>query len=186
MREIDVSPEMFRDFEQISPGEEVVLKEWCERLDQRARFHWGRERTPEELAAHDTGYTGRRKVVVASMPHSQKIGAEVSAAERIAAERRRQIESEGWTPEHDDEHTGGAMAQAAACYAIATVPRYAGCFPIAWPWSPQWDKRPLGSVAATTDVRVRALEKAGALIAAEIDRLLRRQERFERGEDSGR
>lgn len=28
----------------------------------------------------------------------------MSGAERIAVERRRQIEAEGWTPEHDDEH----------------------------------------------------------------------------------
>jgi len=33
----------------------------------------------------------------------------------IAAERRRQIEAEGWTPEHDDEHTRGQIALAAAC-----------------------------------------------------------------------
>ncbi len=106
----------------------------------------------------------------------------MTGAERIAAERQRQVDSEGWTAEHDDEHLGGIMAQAAACYAVATVPRYAGCFPVAWPWSPQWDKRPLGPGASSTDARVRALEKAGALIAAEIDRLLRRQERFEREE----
>lgn len=83
MKEIDVSPEVFRALEQAAPHEEVVLREWCERLDQRARFNWGVERTPEELAAHDTGYTGRRKrVVVASSVHSgvwQKIGAEIEA-----------------------------------------------------------------------------------------------------------
>lgn len=36
----------------------------------------------------------------------------------IAAERKRQIEKEGWTLQHDrDEHTGGELALAACCYA---------------------------------------------------------------------
>ncbi|MCT5529908.1 hypothetical protein LZL70_30340, partial [Pseudomonas aeruginosa] len=37
----------------------------------------------------------------------------------VQAERRRQVEAEGWTPEHDDEHSHGQMARAAACYALA-------------------------------------------------------------------
>lgn len=31
----------------------------------------------------------------------------------IAAERKRQIEAEGWTPEHDDAHDKGELARAA-------------------------------------------------------------------------
>jgi hypothetical protein len=31
----------------------------------------------------------------------------------IAAERQRQIEAEGWTSEHDDEHVNGEIALAA-------------------------------------------------------------------------
>lgn len=42
-----------------------------------------------------------------------------AAIERIAAERTRQIEREGYTPEHDDTHDGGELALAAACYAAA-------------------------------------------------------------------
>lgn len=38
----------------------------------------------------------------------------------VQAERRRQIEQEGWTPEHDDEaHAQGDLAQAAGCFALA-------------------------------------------------------------------
>ncbi|HHG5409119.1 TPA: hypothetical protein ACPWMT_005896, partial [Pseudomonas aeruginosa] len=37
----------------------------------------------------------------------------------VQAERRRQVEAEGWTPEHDDGHSHGQMARAAACYALA-------------------------------------------------------------------
>jgi hypothetical protein len=103
----------------------------------------------------------------------------------IETERRRQIESEGWSAEHDDEHADGQMAMAAALYATPVllyqkVDR-ANCisFVDPWPWDDRWDKRPEdGNVIqpngseATTE-RVRQLVKAGALIAAEIDRLLR-------------
>lgn len=39
------------------------------------------------------------------------------AVESVLAERRRQINVEGCTPEHDDEHDLGELAGAAACYA---------------------------------------------------------------------
>ncbi len=74
----------------------------------------------------------------------------------IAAERQRQISKEGWTPDHDDEHSDGAMASAALCYIDPElVLRH-------WPWDRKWWK---------PSDRRRDLVKAGALIAAEIDRL---------------
>lgn len=87
-------------------------------------------------------------------------------ATMIADERARQIAKEGWTSEHDDEHEQGELAQAAACYALgASRKRYSHAyFPQRWPWDDTWWK--------PTDP-VRDLVKAGALIAAEIDRLLR-------------
>lgn len=39
------------------------------------------------------------------------------AASDVLAERARQIAVEGWTPDHDDAHAKGELAQAAACYA---------------------------------------------------------------------
>lgn len=91
---------------------------------------------------------------------------EVSAAARdILAERQRQIAIEGWTPEHDDQHSGGEMAAAAAAYAFsaATADRYFALDPLGfWPWSPDWWK-------PTTPRR--DLVKAGALILAEFERL---------------
>ncbi len=39
------------------------------------------------------------------------------AARDVLAERRRQVEAEGWTPEHDDEHDKGEMVAAAISYA---------------------------------------------------------------------
>jgi len=88
----------------------------------------------------------------------------------IAAERHRQVTAEGLTPEHDDEHTDGAMAQAGGCYALAYALEAQGhgkdSVPTPWPWDATWWK------PSPADP-VRQLVKAGALIAAEIDRLRR-------------
>lgn len=89
----------------------------------------------------------------------------------IASERRRQIESEGWTPEHDDEHDHGEMLLAAECYIMAAhVARSGGDGleyrpPRQWPWDAEWWK--------PSPDPIRNLAKAGALIAAEMDRLHR-------------
>ncbi|HBP1340131.1 TPA: hypothetical protein L5T32_002453 [Pseudomonas aeruginosa] len=85
----------------------------------------------------------------------------------VQAERRRQITAEGWTPEHDDEHSHGQMARAAACYALAgsSAPNdgtAALLVSLAWPWDEQWWK-------PTTPRR--DLVKACALALAEIERL---------------
>lgn len=83
----------------------------------------------------------------------------------IAAERGRQIDVEGWTPEHDDEHGAGEMAQAAACYAAMPYRRANMLelkLPVQWPWHSDWWK--------PQDNR-RDLVRAGALIAAELDRM---------------
>lgn len=93
----------------------------------------------------------------------------MSAVEDVVAERRRQIETEGWTPEHDDEHANGEMATAAACYAyVAPLGGHArrrlaneGA-PYRWPWDSTWWK----PKDARSD-----LVRAGALILAEIERL---------------
>ena len=88
--------------------------------------------------------------------------------ELIAEERQRQIEKEGWTPEHDDGHTEQEMAGAAACYAMPEGRRELNPIkvPYDFPWGSKWWK-------PTPKNRIRELQKAGALIAAEIDRLNR-------------
>lgn len=87
-----------------------------------------------------------------------------TGVELIAAERQRQIEKEGWTASHDDDHDDGELALAAACYANPT--RGVSFPPNFWPWAEEWWKPSPGD-------RVRELVKAGALLAAEIDRLQR-------------
>lgn len=107
----------------------------------------------------------------------------------IAAERMRQVKQEGWTPEHDDAHNDESLALAAICYA-APIPIFQcdkregdeGCYVFVdpWPdsWGAGWDKRPYDHYKGertkpTREERIRMLVKAGALIAAEIDRLQR-------------
>ncbi len=84
--------------------------------------------------------------------------------EQIADERKRQIEVEGWTPNHDAIHIYGELAKAAACYAVYhTDAEVVEGDDDAWPWAEEWDKR--------GEDHHRNLVKAGALIAAEIDRI---------------
>lgn len=99
----------------------------------------------------------------------------------IAVERRQQVTDEAWYAEHDDAHDGCELALAAACYCLAAqtaafrddAARYHKSefgMPLGvcgwWPfgnklWKPDNDP-------------IRNLVQAGALIAAEIDRLQRK------------
>ncbi len=87
-------------------------------------------------------------------------------AERIAVERQRQINEEGYTAEHDRGYADELFA-AAACYAISaryTIMTTGGILdepPELWPWDRRYWK-PTGDP-------VRDGEKAGALAAAGID-----------------
>ncbi len=94
----------------------------------------------------------------------------MSGIDRIAKERQRQIDGEGWTPEHDQHHQHGQLSKAGAQYAmVAFYARHNKDLrfhpPMDWPWANKWWK--------PSDDPIRNLEKAGALIAAEIDRLER-------------
>lgn len=109
---------------------------------------------------HDTRIMAERQLlaVLAAAP-----GTEVPQAWLdVQAERRRQVTAEGWTPEHDDEHNGGELADAAACYALWAGGINPGNWREFWPWAPEWLKH--------SEPR-RMLVKAGALILAEIERL---------------
>lgn len=97
--------------------------------------------------------------------------------ELINKERQRQINEEGWSKLHDAEHCFGELANAAACYAMTDFYKNRDMMsvecedgtirdvPVMWPWDAKWYK-------PTPNDRIRELVKAGALIAAEIDRLL--------------
>jgi len=99
----------------------------------------------------------------------------MTGIEIIAKERKRQIDEEGWTPEHDDEHYGQELAYAASEYINEGIARQGprsgrrctkpGRPRNDWPWAWMWWK--------PSEDPIRNLAKAGALIAAEIDRLER-------------
>lgn len=91
------------------------------------------------------------------------------AARDVLAERRRQVEAEGWTPAHDDAHDDGELAEAAAAYALDNG--WAGAPPPSWPWSAAWWK---------PKDRRSNLVRAAALLLAEIERLDRAAAKGER------
>ena len=92
----------------------------------------------------------------------------------VLAERRRQVEVEGWTSNHDDKHYDGSMAMAAACYASNAAAWAARVTPklreqytvlspsFRWPWALEWWK---------PKSQRQDLVRAAALILAEIERL---------------
>jgi hypothetical protein len=94
----------------------------------------------------------------------------MTGVELIAAERKRQIEEEGWTARHDDEYKNDQLIEAAMCYVSSKKIRANSLVMSLWPWKKELWK-------PTPDNRIRELEKAGALIAAEIDRLLRLEDK---------
>lgn len=129
-------------------------------------------RVEEAQAALDASWPEAALAARPAAPEAQ--GAWRSrAADDVLAERHRQVEVEGWTPKHDDTHSRGEMACAAACYATGSDlwtgheqtdrkgrPTLIGAARV-WPWSGWW--KPAD--------RRHNLVKAGALILAEIERL---------------
>lgn len=101
---------------------------------------------------------------------AKQITPQQTGAELIAAERERQINVEKWTEFHDSAHNRGELLDAATCYTEAVrYKRKTGRLmgqPNLWPWRGEetfWKPK---------EDDIRTLVKAGALIAAEIDRLI--------------
>lgn len=141
-------------------------------IDIRERI--ARAIDPEAFDLHDTclnvwdrrqkAATKAAEVAIAEMTTELDALAEklaMDGVKAIASERQRQIEQEDWTPEHDDEHDKGELAAAASCYAYDPRKFNKASSPL-WPWSEAWWK---------PKDRRSNLVRAGALIAAEIDRL---------------
>lgn len=89
-------------------------------------------------------------------PHTSRI------VVRIFNERCRQQDKEGYLPEVDDTYSDRELVNAAIAYCQATGRR---SFSTAWPWN-RFMWKPSDNV-------IRNLEKAAALIVAEIERLER-------------
>ena len=97
----------------------------------------------------------------------------MNGAQLIAAERARQVEAEGYNPQHDDEHVNGELVEAACCYIRQAIGRrwlankqyrQDPC-PDEWPWDDD---------AWNPQTPERDFVKAGALLAAEINRVQRK------------
>jgi len=89
-----------------------------------------------------------------------------SGIELIAAERKRQVEVEGWTAEHDRHHDDGDLALAAALLIVNDLPCWLEGYDDTIAWYQDL-------VIKHENDRQRQLVIAGALIAAEIDRIQR-------------
>lgn len=137
------------------------------RQNQTYNPEWDQDATQKELDTLD------RLPATTEPAESKERKTMKTGIELIAEERERQITVEGWTPDHDAEHDSAEMVDAAMCYAATAandVSEYTSRdavnpSPYAWPWDEKWWK--------PSDSRVRNLVKAGALIAAEIDRIQR-------------
>lgn len=103
-----------------------------------------------------------------------------SGAETITRERLRQLSVEKFTLSHDDRYIKGELVWAAHEYLFMAGVQISGNYTVnewkeSWPesggvpsnWPKTWDK----SWWKPSDDPIRNLAKAGALIAAEIDRL---------------
>lgn len=105
--------------------------------------------------------------IVMSVPSNEKSISIKTGIELITEERKRQIEVEGFTTQYDSKYAKDELAKAALCYVtpseIRKLDNSGDGTPENWPWKCCWKPSPKN--------RVRELVKAGALIAAEIDRL---------------
>lgn len=88
------------------------------------------------------------------------------AIQDVVNERQRQQLIEGYSTEHDDEHSKGELSEAAGCYALHAFDFENGQMltepPAWWPWDPEYWK--------PKDARSN-LVRAAALIIAEIERI---------------
>lgn len=120
-----------------------------------AAFQAGRRQGVSDISGHPLGAAG---------------------VELIAVERQRQLDVEGFDTSHDDKHSGGELSAAASAYTLLACDIMAGTpYPQAvlerleraWPWEECWWK--------PSPDPIRNLIKAGALLAADIDRLHRKE-----------
>ena len=159
----------------IAPG---AVPGECDAFEVAIRFAPGRS------ATHAFGHGYQLEAVKDATFAAMAACRITNAAFDVMAERRRQIEAEGWTAECDDQHTHGALAWAAACYlqeAASEAWTGTGDCPVPGSAPEQW---PFAGHFWKPASQRRNLVKAGALILAEIERLDRMQSREGRGEDA--
>lgn len=143
--------------EKLQPTDRAILKALLATDESLALEYYN-----QHAASHDQWLVMELEVEGAAEPNGVDL---------IAAERQRQIEAKGFSAEHDDRHTKGELAIAAACYAVLGTDAYCQLEgKDAWPWDRKSDKRHQHN-------QLQRLIIAGALLASEIDRELRQRER---------
>lgn len=104
-----------------------------------------------------------------------------AAVRDVIAERRRQMHGEGWTLAHDDNHTEGELARAAAAYALVGAlsdDRRGSLFPSSWGcvlrdiWPDSWSRSWFKPKRRRED-----LVRAASLLIADIERIDRAEKR---------
>ncbi|MEN6302126.1 MAG: hypothetical protein ABFD96_05335, partial [Armatimonadia bacterium] len=123
-----------------------------------------------DVGTDSLGYELADRILKALPPLSFRYPAPGSAGALVLAERRRQVEEEGRTPESDLQYKRNELISAAICYAKAGAldgmtrqmyPNDIAMKPVTWPW----DERSWKPKDPERD-----LVRAAALILAEIDR----------------
>ncbi len=112
-------------------------------------------------AAFDRGYETALDHVARGRPALAAGDAQTAAARDVMAERQRQVQVEGRTPQSDDAYVGKQLADAATAYA-ASAAGWVNLPATTWPWDRSWFK---------PRTPREDLVRAGALILAEIERL---------------
>ncbi|WP_205833117.1 hypothetical protein [Azohydromonas caseinilytica] len=170
---------------------EVRSREQAIRAEQQARdgLHTAARTALLALQDDEAGEAMRRLAVVLlrgalkpaarqrrSAAHADPQLQPLLAVRDVLAERQRQLDVEGWTPEHDDQYTEGELAVAAACYAASSIDpdEVAKEPPRLWPLPAQWWK------PSTAE---RMLEMAGGLLLAEMERRRRMRLTFTDSEE---
>lgn len=144
-------------------------------------------------AARNYEYADMLRALLPQTGEAEPTPAPVSDTDRviadIAAERRRQVDKEGYTSEHDDQWSKGELARAAACYAADEhlftdnlalhKGKYHTVYVELWPWPRPVDIRPerrrIHPLHPRQETQNRsrrdALKKVAALCAAEMERI---------------
>ncbi|MCG5238397.1 hypothetical protein ACIU1J_32195 [Azospirillum doebereinerae] len=160
------------------PPEDLhLIKQWWKLVEQYQTVHLALCDRPASHLRIANGLTVDRGVVagdgettaaallLAILLHLGRLDpASLSALGLVARERLRQIVSEGYSVEHDDQHDPAEFANAAAAYALSAgaVPFVELQAPACWPWNVHGFK----SVSQDHDmVRSGALTVAGLATA---------------------
>lgn len=157
---------------------------WCPLPDEAAESITVLEAW--EAIGHDVGINPSKEELLDSLRNMSRLveilgSATNPAVDMVLTERIRQIQKHGYDCDHDDEHACDEIAALATYYAMPPAARFwsaestgygdtlgEAILPEGWTAKP-WD----GEEAS----RIRELQKAGALILAELERLLRVEER---------